>query len=79
MGDENMNRVQENLGDRLLREEAERAFESYGLRRPRAWLAKYGSLASVSSMRKECQALIKPREVSGNDDYMPHGIINLTI
>lgn len=77
MGDENMNRVQENLGDRLLRVEAERAFESWGLRRPRAWLAKYGSLASVSSMRKECQALIKPRAVSGNDDYMPHG--NLTI
>lgn len=71
-----MNRVQENLGDRLLREEAERAFESYGLRRPRAWLAKYGSLVSVSPMRKECQALIKPRVVSGNDDYMPHGIIN---
>ena len=73
-----MNIVQENLGDRLLREEAERAFESYGLRRPRAWLAKYGSIVSVSSMRKECQALIKPREVPGNDDYIPYGIINFT-
>lgn len=71
-----MNRVQENLGDRLLREEAERAFESYGLRRPRAWLAKYGSLDSVSSMRKECQALVKPRPINARDDYMPCGILN---
>lgn len=75
MGDENMNRVQENLGDRLLREEAERAFEAYGMRRPRAWLAKYGSLVSVIQYRKQCLALVKPRAV--NDDYMPHG--NLTI
>lgn len=65
----------ERYGEDLLTEEAERAFQAYGKRRPRRWLSKYGGLSSVSHYRKECQALIKPR-VCGNDDYMPPGIIN---